>query len=113
MNATGKMVGFDGDDDLWPRDNPFKDQYGRPTRSEAGFRAFLDEALLVDLQSTCIRAGLSATLPPHRLRENLINEFRRYLTVYSPPQTSMAANGRTKEIGAKIEALKTPAESVA
>lgn len=107
MKATGKKQGLGVMPELWPRQNPFKDQFGRPTRSEVDFQAFMDQASLVDLQGTCIRAGLSPTLPASRLKENLMKEFRRFTNEEGNVMMPAMATGRTKTESRKLDALKT------
>lgn len=106
MKTTGKKAGAVMPE-LWPRQNPFKDQFGRPTRSEVDFQAFMDQASLVDLQGTCIRAGLSPSLPVTRLKENLIREFRKFTGEESNAMMPVVATGRTKTEAKKLDLLKT------
>lgn len=107
MKATGKKAGVGIMPELWSRQNPFKDQFGRPTRSEVDFQGFIDQASLVDLQGVSIRAGLSPTLPANRLKENLLKEFRRFTNEEGNAMMPSMANGRTKTEVRKLDALKT------
>lgn len=59
--------------ELWDRQNPFG------TRSRAALIEKLAEASLIDIQQICVKAGLSATLPVARLKDNILHEFDKFI----------------------------------
>ena len=92
--------------ELWGRQNPFG------TRSKAALAEKLEDASLVDVQSMCIKAGLSATLPIARLKENIMREFDKFsqeevfaaqshqYTVMGKPQGDESVRQLEKELAA-------------